>query len=498
MQLPRLISIFLLFNALAWSSPAVAADSLYFREDWKEIPFALPITPAHVNNPDLRMETHGPGRLGIKKSHHEEIENDPFYVWSGQCKMPWALSLKKQGKLVDLSSNSAKVSWRSRQSGGHQLYLLLKLPGERWFISEQYDRGANKWHDHSFKIKDLSWRHFSIIKCVAEEKVKTPNLSEVEQIGFTDQQAGNSSKFSSRLDWIEVYGKEKDAPKGTPPVVKSVRVKTNLPGTVTAHENLVYATYDERDLTLDLYHPNDVRGQLPAVIFIHGGGFYKGDPSSYAAMAMKLAQNGYITMNIFYRLSGEAPFPAAIQDCKAAVRWARANAEKFHIDPDHIGSVGGSAGGHLSGLLGTSGPATYLEGLGGNEKYSSQIQACVVMAGGMDWRTNEARKTANEDPRRRIHTFLDGTWETAANTFHNASPVFHVSKATPPMCFMDGEFDSPGTRYPGIIQKLDTLGIYHESHVIKDAPHAFWSSNPFFEPAMEIMVNFFDRSLKDS
>jgi acetyl esterase/lipase len=473
-----------------------AADSLYFREDWKEIPFALPITPAHVNNPDLRMETHGPGRLGIKKSHHEELENDPFYIWSGECKMSWALSLRKQAKLVDLSSKTAKVSWRSRQSGGRQLYLLIKLPEERWFISEQFDKGKDEWHDHSFKLSDLTWRHFSIIKCVAEERVKTPDLSEVEQIGFTDQVAGASSKFSSRLDWIEVYGKEKNAPKVTPPAVRSVQVKPELSSTVTAHEHLVYARYGDRKLTLDLYQPNNLADPLPAIIFIHGGGFYKGDPSSYTAMAMELATHGYVTLNMFYRLSGEAPFPAAIQDCKAAVRWARANARKYNIDPNRIGSVGGSAGGHLSGLLGTSGPATYLEGLGGHENQSSQIQACVVMAGGMDWRTPEARKEAAEDPRRRIYTFLDGTYDTATQTYHNASPIFHVSKATAPMCFMDGEFDSPGKRYPAIIEKLDALGIYHESHVIKNAPHPFWSSHPFFDPSMEILVKFFDRTLR--
>ncbi len=487
----------LVFLIAALSNSTLSADSLYFREDWKEIPFALPITPAHLNNPDLRMETHGPGRLGIKKSNHEDIPNDPFYVWSGECKMPWALSLKKQGKLVDLSSDTARVSWRSRQSGGHALHLLLKLPGERWFISEQNNGSSKDWQDYTFNIADLSWRHFSIIKCIAEEKVPTPDLSEVEQIGFTDQLPGKSSKFSSRVDWLEVYGKEKQAPNTAPPAVKMTRIAPKLPETVEAHEKLVYAAYGDRQLTLDLYKPKADTNPLPTVIFIHGGGFYKGAPSSYTAMAMELAKQGYITLNIYYRLSGEAPFPAAIQDCKAAVRWARANAKTYNIDPHRIGSVGGSAGGHLSGLLGTSGPATYLEGHSANTNYSSVIQACVVMAGGMDWRTQEALKSAAEDPRRRIYTFLGGTYETATHTYHNASPVFHVSKASAPMCFIDGEFDSPGTRYSAIIQKLDTHGIHHESHVIKNAPHPFWSSHPFFDPAMYILVTFFDRTLKN-
>ena len=493
MPLPRTL--------LTWSLLAVslsAADPLYFREDWKEIPAELPITPQHVNHPELRMEVHGPGKHLIKKSNHPEIENDPFYVWSGQCPMPWGLSLRKPGTWVDLSSDSAHVVWRSRQSGGHALHLLVKLPGERWFISEQNDPTSEDWHETTFKISELSWRHFSIIKCRAEEAVEPPDLREVEQIGFTDQRAGNGSPFSSRLDWIEVYGQEKPAPRSPPPPVKRTRAVAKLPKHVEAHEGLVYASYGDRELTLDLYKPRQVSGRLPAVIFIHGGGFYKGDPSSYTAMAMELAGHGYVTLNISYRLSGEAPFPAAIQDCKAAVRWARAQARQYGIDPNHIGSVGGSAGGHLSGLLGTSGTATYLEGFGGNPTQSSSIQACVVMAGGMDWRTDQAKKTAAEDPRRRIYTFLDGKPDQVTHTYHNASPVFHVSKATAPMCFMDGEFDAPGTRYNGLIQKLDTHGIYHESHVIKNGPHPFWTSHPFFDPSMDILVNFFDRTLKGS
>ena len=499
MKRPRRICCTALFCFLGfYTVHSASADSLFFREDWKEIPFALPITAAHVSNPELRMEAHGPGKNYIKKSHHAEKENDPFYVWSGRCPMPWALSLRKPGKRVDLSSSTARVRWRSRQSGGHALHLLIKLPGERWFISETSTGTTEDWGESEFRIQDQNWRHFSVIKCRAEEKVPVPDLSAVEHIGFTDQRAGNGSPFSSRLDWIEVYGKEIPAPKAKPPVVQSIRVEPILPESVAAFENLVYAQYGDRALTLDLYKPKEFPGRLPAVIFIHGGGFYRGDPSSYTAMAIELASKGFVTLNIHYRLSGEAPFPAAIQDCKAAVRWARANANTYQIKPHAIGSVGGSAGGHLSGLLGTSGSASYLEGLGGHSNYSSRIQACVVMAGGMDWRTTSAQKTANEDPRRRIHTFLNGTYESAKQTYHNASPVFHVSKATPPMCFMDGEFDSPGTRYQGIIPALDSLGFYHESHVIKNAPHPFWSSHPFFEPSMEILVNFFDRMLKQS
>ena len=484
------------FSSLAFITvSSFANDSLFFREDWKEIPFALPITPEHVANPDLRMEIHGPGKLGIKKSHHAEKENDPFYVWSGRCQLNWALSLRKTGYYADLSSREAKVRWRSRQSGEHALHLLIKLPGERWFISEQSD-GGQEWHDHEFTISDLSWRHFSVIKAIAEEKVDTPPLDKVEQIGFTDQKSGNGSSSSSRLDWIEVYGGSVKAPQRPPPAVKMTRVPTILPQSVKSYSNLVYAKYSDREMTLDLYRPKLGNGPFPAILFIHGGGWYKGDPSSYTAMAQQLSARGYVTMNISYRLSGEAPFPAAIYDCKSAVRWARANAQTFRIDPDRIGSVGGSAGGHLSGLLGTSGHSAGLNHGGNHLGFPSDIQACVVMAGTMDLTAEDSKRSVAHDPRRRAATFMGGTWEEAKPTFIIASPITHVSANNPPMLFMDGEFDRPGERYPEIIRKLDTFGIHHESHVIKNGPHPFWSSDPFFDPALDILTEFFDRTLK--
>ena len=491
----KYIKICFLLLGISISCSVIAEPSLYFREDWKEIPFALPITPEHVSNPALRMDTHGPGKLGIKKSHHAEIENDPFYIWSGKCELSWALSLRKIDCLADLSVSGAKVKWRSRQSGDRGLHLLLKLPGERWFISEQSDVGQS-WHDHEFQIDELSWRYFSVIKARAGEKVETPNLDRVEQIGFTDQRPGNGSRSSSRLDWIEVHGGTVKAPRKPVPAVRSTRVQPVLPGAVEEHPNLVYSSYGKRDLTLDLYKPAIGKGPFPAVVFIHGGGWYKGDPSSYTAMAQQLAAHGYVTLNIFYRLSGEASFPAAIHDCKSAVRWARARSQTFRIDPERIGSVGGAAGGHLSGLLGVSGSAARLNEEGSYRDQSSSIQACVVMAGAMDLTTSEMRRSANSDPRRRMITFMGGGWDEAKQNYVDASPITHVSTKSPPMLFMDGEFDRPGERYPEMTKKLDAFGVYHESHVIKNGPHPFWSSHPFFEPALEILIEFFDKTLK--
>lgn len=193
------------------SGALLAESALFFREDWKESPFALPITEEHVANPQLRLRTHGPGRLGIKKSHHAEIVNDPFYVWSGKCESNWALSLKKTGFLVDLTAADAKVRWRSRQSGGHALHLVLMLPDDRWLVSDQSDAGT-EWHDHEFLVSELTWRLFSASEAEAGERVEAPRLDHVAEIGFTDLKPGKGSPSSSRLDWIEVFGVALEVP----------------------------------------------------------------------------------------------------------------------------------------------------------------------------------------------------------------------------------------------------------------------------------------------
>ncbi len=100
--------------------------------------------------------------------------------------------------------------------------------------------------------------------------------------------------------------------------------------------------------------PKAAWGQLPAIVCIHGGGWANGNRANHGKVAQALAARGYVTATISYRLSGEAPFPAAIHDCKAAVRFLRANAKEYGIDPDNIGAIGLSAGGHLTALLATS------------------------------------------------------------------------------------------------------------------------------------------------
>lgn len=179
---------------------------LLFREDWKETTAALPVTQEHVANPDLLMSLHGPGRNGIKKSHHDQPADDPYYVWSGECQGNWALSLRHRGALMDLTG-LAKIRWRSKQAGFRLLRIIIKPARGGWLVSDQYDGASNDWRVREFNISDIRWRQLNIESVVEGAWEERPDLSRVEEIGWTDLMPGGRSIACSRLDWIEVYGK---------------------------------------------------------------------------------------------------------------------------------------------------------------------------------------------------------------------------------------------------------------------------------------------------
>jgi hypothetical protein len=183
-----------------------SADPLLFREDWKESPAEIPLNQKHVSNPQLKVSLYGPGLHGIKKSHHDWIENDPYYVWSGACPGNWAVTLRSEQGPIDLSGN-AKVRWRSRQSGFRQLRLILKLQDGKWLVSDISDDESEDWRVYEFDVSKARWRVLNISRVTEGAWVENPSLSHVEEIGFSDLMPGGVSAASSRLDWIEVYGK---------------------------------------------------------------------------------------------------------------------------------------------------------------------------------------------------------------------------------------------------------------------------------------------------
>lgn len=264
------------------------------------------------------------------------------------------------------------------------------------------------------------------------------------------------------------------------------------------HTELPYARYGDRTLSLDLFRPLERGRPLPAIVCVHGGGWFKGERTSQTSLAQALAARGFVTVTITYRLSGEAKFPAAIQDVKAAVRWLRAQAATYGIDPARIGATGLSAGGHLAALAATSGGVAELEGTGGNADQSSAIQACVAMGAQSDLESARIGELSGKADDPFYRPFFGGSQADMPRMFALASPRHHVDATDPPLLFMAGEKDDPSTRADDIRKDLEGLGIATGFIPISGAPHAFLGQQGWFDLAVGTCADFFRRHLTRS
>ena len=194
---------------ISFTCSAQYRPSLFFREDWKETPPETPVNQQHVSNSDLILGLYGGAIEGMRKSNHDHPSDDPFYVWSGLCQGNWALTLKSTESFVDLNE-LAKIRWRSKQSGFRCLHIILKLTDGTWLVSDQCDCYSGDWRIHEFNIVDIQWSELDIEAMTEKKPVIDPDLSRVDEVGFTDLMTGGSSNACSRVDWIEVYGKAVD------------------------------------------------------------------------------------------------------------------------------------------------------------------------------------------------------------------------------------------------------------------------------------------------
>lgn len=280
-------------------------------------------------------------------------------------------------------------------------------------------------------------------------------------------------------------------PKPTP-----TKLAPEVTAALEAHPGLVYARYGQREMQLDLWKPKTASQPLPAIICIHGGGWYKGERSNMANLAQALAAKGFVAATISYRLSGEAKFPAAIQDCKAAVRFLRANASKFGIDAKAIGVTGLSAGGHLAALLTTSGGVKELEGEGGHADQSSTVQAGIAMGAQSDLESTRIGELSSKPDDPFYRTFLGDSQAKVPQTYALASPRHHLDQADPPLLFMTGELDDPSTHADDARADLAKLTIPTGLEVIPQAPHAFLGQQTAFDVCVNACVEFFTKHLK--
>jgi acetyl esterase/lipase len=263
------------------------------------------------------------------------------------------------------------------------------------------------------------------------------------------------------------------------------------PANLRIVRDLIYARYGERQLRLDLYlPPQKSKRPIPGIVVVRGGGWRQGDKEGFAFIAGYLAKSGFAAVCIEYRTSGEARFPAAVHDTKAAVRWLRANASRYGVDPQEIGAIGGSAGGHLVALLGTSHYEKELEGAGGNADASSRVQAVVAMAPVTDFRTVSLDRSAE--------AFIGRPLQEQAEEWKAASPIVYVNQESAPILLIHSRIDKTVPHEQSVIlqARYKEVGRPAELVTIADAAHAFWNSTRWFQEYMEQSVGFFRRTLQ--
>lgn len=292
----------------------------------------------------------------------------------------------------------------------------------------------------------------------------------------------------------ENKSKDKAAQKQVAPLPKGVR----------AEKDIQYVPGGDESQRLDIYVPEAPSAKpLPLIVHIHGGGWRGGSKAGCPALGM--IPMGYAVASVEYRFSQKALFPAQIQDCQAAIRWLRANSKKYNFDPDRIGVWGGSAGGHLVALVGTSGGKKAFAPIGGNEVQSDRVQAVCDFYGPTDF--NSVMQQAADDKNvKNIFKFntpadpyscLIGVPLNSDKQKSDAvSPVHYVSSDNPPVLILHGTHDAlvPYAQSEEFAAALKAKGV---DVFLQTLPGSGHGGPAFGKPAAaKLIATFFDKYLK--
>ena len=271
----------------------------------------------------------------------------------------------------------------------------------------------------------------------------------------------------------------------------------SAPKNVMIEPDIAYRRGKSEAWKLDLVMPKaKIKAPRAAIVFVHGGGWRSGDKRAGYFMrgAIEYAQKGYVCITVNYRLIAEAPMPASIEDVKCAVRWLRANAKKYNVDPKRIGAYGNSAGAHLVCMLGLVKPEAKLEGDGPYQDQSSLVQAVCASAAPTNFLLfDNRRKTQRTQP----GELFAGPAETLEERGRKASPSTYVAADAPPFLLVHGTADTTvnikhGDTFHAALKKA---GAKHLEYIrVEGAGHGvFHKSSEKTYPAME---KFFETHLR--
>ena len=264
------------------------------------------------------------------------------------------------------------------------------------------------------------------------------------------------------------------------------------PDDILFERDLVYGKGGDEELKLNLGRPKEPSGPTACVVLIHGGGWAAGDRKAHDPQVQELARKGYVAATVGYRFAPKHQFPAQIEDVKCAIRFLRANAEKYSIDKDRIGAVGFSAGAHLSMLLGTMDKEDGCEGEGGNPDQPSKVNAVVAWFGPTDLTTPDWPDRSGK----LIVQFCGGTKQEKLDVYKKASPLTYVNAGDAPTLLIHGTKDVlvPWTQATYMADALTKAGVYGRVDLIVGANHG-WGGDELKRTADETWA-FFEQFLR--
>ncbi len=273
-----------------------------------------------------------------------------------------------------------------------------------------------------------------------------------------------------------------------------------LPAGVKVERNIPYVENGHRNQVLDLFLPEQSSDKpLPLMIWIHGGAWMGGNQAN--PPVLYLVSKGFAVASIQHRFSSDAIWPAQAYDCKAAIRFLRANAAKYNFDPDHFGAGGDSSGGHLAAFVGTSGEAKEMEGDLGHANVSSRVQAVVDWFGPTDFtlmgqQSGPRSMIPHDAPNSPEARLLGGTVQEKRDLARTANPLTYIDKNDPPFLIMHGDNDQLVPLGQSIIlaKALIDAGVEVTMKTIPGAGH----EGPEFRNAesQRLIEEFLSRNLK--
>ncbi len=276
------------------------------------------------------------------------------------------------------------------------------------------------------------------------------------------------------------------------------KYRKNMPNIIPVHAESIVGVEEElsipykdlgyRELQMDVFYPEKQgKKALPGILFVHGGGWRSGDRSLQIPLAKALAARGYITAVMDYRLSLEAPYPAGVYDVKDAIKWIKDHANQFNLDTSKIAISGGSAGGQLAALVGTTNGVEKYESDHSGYQSSSDVQAMIDMDGVLAFYHPESEEgtVAAE--------WLGGTYAEVPEIWDEASALYQVSDRAVPVLFINSQYPRFHAGQGDMVKKLTELGLYAEIHTFPNSPHPFWLFDPWFTQTVNFVDKFFGK-----